>query len=130
VSQTKHVRFGKAEKRQLDNVVRKLAAERKAAVEAELERRLSYRDEGKPQWAAYARFLLSDGHSVYVSLRSMKGSVSKKVDKFAQAKVDKRKKKAAAGAAKNAAPKIPSVKFDKSLPTISGGERQVKKGTR
>jgi hypothetical protein len=96
MAKTKHVRFGKAEQKQLDNVVRKLAAERKAAVEAELERRLSYRDEGKPQWAAYARFLLSDGHSVYVSLHTMKGSVSKTVDKLAKAKVAKREKKAAA----------------------------------
>jgi hypothetical protein len=95
VSQTKHVRFGRAEQKRLDDVVRKLAAERKAAVEAALERRLSYRDEGKIQWLAYARFLLSDGHTVYVNLKTMEGSVSKKPDRFAQAKVAKREQRAA-----------------------------------
>jgi hypothetical protein len=87
--ETKHVQFGDAKKKELDNVARKLAASRNAAVEAELDRRLSYRDEGKVQWGAYARFLLSDGHTVYVNLRTMEGSVSKKPDKFAQAKVEK-----------------------------------------
>jgi hypothetical protein len=100
MSQTKHVRFGKPEQKRLDDVVRKLAAEQNAAVEAQLERRLSYRDEGKVQWLAYARFLLSDGHTVYVNLRTMEGSVSKKPDKFAQAEVEKREKKAAARAAR------------------------------
>ena len=119
MSKTKHVRLNEKE---LDNVVRKLAAGQNAAVEAQLERRLSYRDEGKVQWLAYARFLLSDGHTVYVNLRTMQGSVSKKPDKFAQAKVEKREKRAARKAAK-----LPTVKFDKNLPTINAGERQVRK---
>jgi hypothetical protein len=99
VSETKHVQFGEAKQKELDNVVRKLAQERKAAVEAELDRRLTYRDEGKVQWQAYARFLLSDGHTIYVNLRTMKGKVSKEVDKFAQGKVAKREAKAAKRAA-------------------------------
>ena len=127
MSQTKHVQLGEAKQKELDNVVRKWAAVRKAAVEAALERRLSYRDEGKVQWLAYARFLLSDGHTVYVNLRTMEGTVSKTPDRFAQAKVEKRQKKVAARAAKNAAPKIARVKFDKNLPTISGGGRMVRK---
>jgi hypothetical protein len=127
MSETKHVRFGKAEQKRLDDVVRKLAAEQNAAVEAQLERRLSYRDDGKVQWLAYIRFLLSNGHTIYINLRTMEGSVSKKPDKFAQAKVKKREKKAAARAAKTAAPKLPRVKFDKKLPTLSGGGRMVRK---
>jgi hypothetical protein len=95
MSQTKHVAFGEAKQKELDSVVRKLAQEQKAAVEAELDRRLSYRDEGKVQWGAYARFLLSNGHTVFVNLRTMEGSVSKEVDKYAQAKVEKRAAKAA-----------------------------------
>jgi hypothetical protein len=95
MSETKHVKFGEAQRKELDSVVRKLASGRKAAVEAALERRLSYRDEGKVQWTAYARFLLSDGHTVYVNLRTMEGSVSKEPDKFAQAKVEKREAKKA-----------------------------------
>jgi len=123
MSQTKHVKFGKAEQKRLDDVVRKLAAQQNAAVEAQLERRLSYRDEGKVQWLAYTRFLLSNGHTIYINLKTMEGSVSKKPDKYAQAKVEKREKKAAARTAK-----LPRVKFDKNLPTINGGERQVRKG--
>jgi hypothetical protein len=106
MSETKHVKFGEAQQKELDNVVRKLAASRKVAVEAELDRRLSYRDEGKVQWGAYARFLLADGHTVYVNLRTMEGSVSKKPDKFAQAKVEKaerRKKERAERKAKTEA---------------------------
>jgi hypothetical protein len=100
MSETKKVQFGEAKKKELDNVVRKLAAERKAAVEVELDRRLSCCDEGKVQWSAYARFLLSDGHTVYVNLRTIEGSVSKKPDKYAQAKVEKRAAKAAKRAGK------------------------------
>jgi hypothetical protein len=50
VSETKHVQFGEARRRKRDNVVRKLAAGRKTAVEAPLERRPSYRDERKVHW--------------------------------------------------------------------------------
>jgi hypothetical protein len=102
-------------------------------------------------WSAYSRFLLSDGHTVYVSLRTMEFSVSAKPDKFAQAKVSRRlarQKKAAerkaardAKGAANAEPKsatvkvkattkkiMPVVKFDKDLPTLEGTSmRQVKK---
>lgn len=133
MSETKKVQFGEAKQKELDNVVRKLANERKAAVEAELERRLSYRDEGKVKWQAYARFLLSDGHMVYVNLRTMEGSVSKTPDKFAQAKVAKREvgaKKAADWKAETTAKKeakveakpVKVVPYDPKIPTVPAGK--------
>jgi hypothetical protein len=95
MSETKHVQFGEAKQKELDNVVRKLAQGHKAAVEAELERRLSYRDEGKVRYQAYARFLLSDGHTIYVNLKTMEGSVSKKPNKHEIAHQEKREARAA-----------------------------------
>jgi hypothetical protein len=138
----------------LDKVIRKIAQERKVAVEADLDCRTSYRDKDPKDpkaasWLAYARFLLSDGHTIYVNLRTMAASVSKEVDKFAQGKVEKRlarQKKAAErktarvekAKAKAAGPKaatvrattkkMPVVKFDKDLPTLEAtATRQVKK---
>jgi hypothetical protein len=126
-NETKHVQFGEAKQKQLDDVVRKLAHEQGplVAVEAELDRRLSYREEGKVQWGAYARFLLSNGHTVYVNLRTMEGSVSKTPDKYAQAKVEKRAErkakaeaKAAEAKATKAEPKVEKVKAK----TVKGGK--------
>jgi hypothetical protein len=116
VSETKHVAMNKAQQAQLDSILRGVCKDRKCAVEADLDSRLSYRlkDADKPKqavWEAYSRFLLSDGHTVYVALRTMKASVSSKPDKFAIAKVEKRlarqKKKAAR-----------IVKFDPKLSTL------------
>jgi hypothetical protein len=95
VRETKHVPMGPKQQGELDKVLRGIAKERKVAIEADLDTRLSYRenDPKNPKaasWDAYSRFLLSDGHVVYVSLRTMKASVSAKPDKFAQAKVEKR----------------------------------------
>jgi hypothetical protein len=150
------------QQKELDKVLRGICKERKVAVEADLDSRLSYRekDPKNPKaasWDAYSRFLLSDGHTVYVALRSMKASVSSKPDKFAQAKVEKRlarqKKAADRKAAKEAkaaakapetsvkadkkpaAPKkaakprkVKIVKFDKDIPTLEGTSgSQVKK---
>ncbi len=139
---------------QLDQLLRDICKERKVAVEADLDSRLSYRekDPKNPKaasWESYSRFLLSDGHTVYVALRTMKASVSKDVDKWAQAKVAKRlarqKKAAERKAAKEAkakaaepkaatvkvkatTKKMPVVKFNKDLSTLEGTSmRQVKK---
>jgi hypothetical protein len=92
-SETKHVDMNKQKQEKLDQILRGIAKERKVAVEADLDSRVSYRDaekKGDVSWGAYSRFLLSDGHTVYVNLRTMTASVSKEVDKFAQAKVEKR----------------------------------------
>ena len=158
---TKHVAMNAKQQEELDKVLRGICKERKVAVEADLDTRLSYRerDEKNPKaasWGAYSRFLLSDGHTVYVNLRTMEASVSKEVDKFAQGKVAKRlarqkkvadrkaakEAKAAAKAAeptvkadkpaaepkpkKAAKPKV--VKYDKDIPTLEGtAASQVKK---
>jgi len=132
VSETKHVQFGPAAQKELDNVVRKLAQEQKSAVDAELDRRTSYKDEGKVQWGAYARFLLSNGHTVYVNLRTMEGSVSKEVDKFAQAKVEKRlakqKKRAERLAAKEAKAAAEKAEDKPKPESAKGKAKTVKKG--
>jgi hypothetical protein len=114
-AETKHVAMNAKQQAELDKVIRKIAQERKAAVEADLDCRLSYRDaekKGDVSWQAYARFLLSDGHTIYVNLRTMKASVSSKPDKFAIAKVErrlakqkKRNERKAAKEAKAAEPK-------------------------
>jgi hypothetical protein len=140
---TKHVAMNAKQQEQLDQVLRGICKERKVSVEADLDSRLSYRekDPKNPKaasWDSYSRFLLSDGHTVYVALRTMKASVSAKPDKFAQAKVEKRlarqKKTAERKAAREAkaaeskkpavepkvkkARKVNVIKFDKSLPTL------------
>lgn len=160
VSDTKHVSMNAKQQAELDQILRGICKERKVAVEADLESRLSYRerDPERPKqasWAAYSRFLLSDGHTVYVALRTMKASVSAKPDKWAQSKVAKRlarqKKAADRKAAKEAkalpictgvtntdkpktvkvkatTKKIPVVAFDKNLSTLEGDSmRQVRK---
>jgi hypothetical protein len=130
MSETKRVQFGEARQKELDNVVRKLAAGHKAAVEAALERRLTYRDEGKIRWNAYARFLLSDGHTIYVNLRTMEGSVSAKPDRYAQAKIAKREAKAKKASERKAAKEAKTEKAvkadDPKLPTVPATERQAK----
>ena len=88
-SETKHVAMNKAQQEKLDQILRGIAKERKVAVEADLDSRLSYRDKDPKQpkaasWGAYSRFFLSDGHTVYVNLRTMEASVSKEIDKFAR----------------------------------------------
>lgn len=93
---SKKLPFGPEKQKQLDAVVRKLAQGAKAAVEAELEKRLTYCDEGEVQWHAYARFLLSSGHTIYVNLRTMEGTVSAKPNARAQKQVAKREAKAKA----------------------------------
>jgi hypothetical protein len=133
MSETKRVQFGGARQKELDNVVRKLAQGRKAAVEAALERRLTYRDEGKVRWNAYARYLLSDGFTVYVNLRTMEGSVSDKPDKYAQAKVAKREAKAKKAAERKATKAAKEPKTEQAVTpddpkptTVPTAERQAK----
>lgn len=129
MSKTQHVAMNKKQQAELDKVLRAICKERKCAVEADLECRTSYReaDPKKPKaatWLAYARFLLSDGHTVYVPLRNMAAtSVSAKPDRFAIAKVEKRlarqKKRAAAKAVK-------IVKYDPKLSTLDAAGKTTK----
>jgi hypothetical protein len=105
---TKHVAMSEKQQEQLRKAVHAICKEHNTGVTADLDSRLSYRekDEKNPKaasWDAYSRFLLDDGHTVYVSLRTMKASYSEKVDKFAQAKVEKREAKKAKAAERKAA---------------------------
>lgn len=127
MSESKHVAWSEAKQKQLDNVVRKLAQERKAAVEAELDGRKSYRDEGKVRWQAYQRFLLSDGHTVYVNLQTMEGSVSTKPDKYAQAKVEKREKANAKREARKAELAAKKAEQKQAKPEPKAKQPKVKK---
>lgn len=129
MSDTKHVSMNKKQQAELDKVLRAICKERKCAVEADLECRTSYReaDPKKPKaatWLAYARFLLSDGHTVYIQLRTMAASVSSKPDRFAIAKVEKR----LARQKKRAAKKLPVVKFDAKLSTLDAAGKSTKGG--
>jgi hypothetical protein len=151
VSETKHVQMNEKQQAALRKAVNAICKEHNTGVRADLETRLSYRlrDPENPKatwWAAYSRFLLDDGHTCYVQLRTMEASYSKNVDKFAMGKVEKaiaraekkaakkaaRAAKAQAKAAKKAeavtvktpvvkVPKakgVPRVKFDPSLSTL------------
>ena len=107
-NETKHVAMNKLQQEKLDQILRGIAKERKVAIEADLDSRMSYRekDPKNPKaasWSAYSRFLLSDGHTVYCALRTMKFSVSSKPDKYAQGRAEKRAKKLAAREARKAA---------------------------
>jgi hypothetical protein len=119
---SKQVQFGEAKQKELDGVVRKLAQESKAAVEGCIEQRLSYQDEGKVQWQAYSRFLLSNKHVVFVNLRTMEGSVSEKpltagklakIEAKAKRVADRATRKAAREA-KKLAPKVKIAKASKA----------------
>lgn len=83
-------------RKRIDNLIR-AAIGPKVAVEGALDRRYSNRkgdaEKKIAAWTAYERYLLSSGHTVYVSLANPnepKVTVSEKVDKHAQAKVEKR----------------------------------------
>jgi hypothetical protein len=126
---SKRIQFGEAKQKELDNVVRKLAQGHKAAVEAELERRLSYQDEGKVRYQAYARFLLSDGHVVFVNLRTMEGSVSAKPNMRAKGKVERREKAIAKREEKKAQAeaKAAQVKANKVLAEVQAAGEKAKR---
>src|ERR1700722_18148844 len=85
VSESKKINITKAKREELDDIIRKAA--KPDAVEARLDSRMTYRDEGKVTWQAYERYLLSNGHRLYLNLQTKEASVSNKPDKFAQAKV-------------------------------------------
>jgi hypothetical protein len=106
--ETKHVAMNEKQQAALRKAVTAICKEHNTGVRAHLETRLSYRerDPENPKaawWAAYSRFLLDDGHTVYVQLRTMEASYSKDVDKFAQSKVEKAIARAEKKAAKKAA---------------------------
>ena len=130
MSVTKPVAMNKKQIAELDRVLRSICKKRKCAVEADLEVRTCYRERDpkhpkQASWLAYARFLLSDGHTVYVPLRNMSSAtVSAKVDKFAQGKVEKR----LARQKKRAAKKMPVVKFNSKLSTLDAAGKTTKGG--
>lgn len=68
MSDIKHIKITPKLQEQIDAEVRK--AKGSAAVEAMIEQRLSHRDatENKAGWGAYQRYLLSDGHTIFVNL--------------------------------------------------------------
>ena len=132
-TETKHVPMNKQQQEKLDQILRGIAKERKVAIESDLETRLSYRDRDPKNpkaasWDAYSRFLLSDGHVIYVNLRTMKASVSSKPDKFAIAKVEKRlakqKKRNERKAAKEAKAQK---KFDETVTELKSVVSEAKK---
>jgi hypothetical protein len=131
------VKVGPETRKKIDKLVNEAAGPKRAIVAA-LDRRYT----GKPgSYAPYERFLCSDGFTVFVSLDTFKVSLSSKPDRHAEAKIERRAKKAAARATAKAAEakpaavkvkattkKMPVVKFDKDLPTLEGtANRQVKK---
>jgi hypothetical protein len=103
MSKAKKIEITPALRKQIDQAVREVRGN--AAVEAPLDHRYSSRkgSDGEASWQAYERYLLSDGHTVFVSLDSMKASKSAKPDKHAQAKVAKRRAREAKRAERKAA---------------------------
>lgn len=94
MSETKIYKITPAKREEIDGLIR--AAVKKAAtengwsptpaVEAALDKRYSERiaeKEGDVAWAPYERYLLSNGHTVYVGIKSMSVSVSDKPSKLA-----------------------------------------------
>jgi len=103
MSKTKKIEISPALRKQIDQAIREVRGN--AAVEAPLDHRYSSRKggDGEASWQAYERYLLSDGHTVYVSLNTMKATKSAKPDKHAQAKVEKRRAREAKRAERKAA---------------------------
>jgi hypothetical protein len=133
MSDTKHIAMNAKQHAELESILKGICKERKTSVAADLETRLSYRekDSDKPKhasWDAYSRFLLEDGHTVYVSLRTMKASVSKEVDKFAQGKIEKRQKREAARLLREEtkAAKKETTEFDKAAKRVKAAEAKPK----
>jgi hypothetical protein len=133
------VNITKAKREQIDALVR--AAAKPHAVEAPLDKRHT----NKPgKYTAYERFLLSNGHTVYVNLADPsepKVTVSAKPDKFAQGKVEKAERKKAQRAERKAKREqaakerkeqkakkpVKVVKFDPAIPTVPSGEAKDRK---
>ena len=148
MSDSKKLNIGQARRKELDDIIRKAAQAAGTAVESALDKRHTYKDEGEVRWQAYERYLLSNGHTLFINLVSKAASVSKQPDKFAQAKVEKRAAKLAKRAERKAAreakaaksqpvtvsaakpepkpkattkgkaAKVPVVKFDSTIPTV------------
>jgi hypothetical protein len=99
MSATKTYKINPSKREEIDNLIRaavkKAATERKwdltPAVEAALDRRYTERvpeKKGDVGWIPYERFLLSNGHTVYVNIKGMAVTVSEKPDHRAIQKVD------------------------------------------
>src|SRR3972149_2975049 len=88
--------IGPETRKKIDKLVRE-AAGTKRAVEAALDKRHT----SKPGvYSAYERYLLSDGHTVFVSLETMKATVSDKPNRRAVAKLERQNRRRAARAAR------------------------------
>jgi hypothetical protein len=99
MSKTKTYKIHSAKREEIDSLIRaavkRAATERKweltPAVEAALDRRFTERvpeKKGAVGWIPYERFLLSNGHTVYVNIKSMRVTVSEKPDHRAIKKVE------------------------------------------
>ena len=125
---SKKVQIGEVKREEIDKVVRKLARSQgpEVVVLNKIQSRYTYKDEGKNQYQAYERFVLSNGHTIYVNLRDVeKASVSKEPDKWALgkyekqlAKQEKRSALKAAKEAKAAERKTVKIKATTQLPII------------
>jgi hypothetical protein len=116
------VKVGPETRKKIDKLVNEAAGKR--AIVAALDRRYT----GKTgSFGPYERYLCSDFFTVYVSLDTFKATLSSKPDRHAEAKYDRREKKAEARAARKevtkakAAKAIPVVQYDPSLSTLTGG---------
>src|SRR5271170_6362556 len=98
MSTVKKFNVGPATRERYDKIIREAA--KPNAVEAKLGSRYTSKE---GVYGAYEHYLLSNGHTLFFSLDTENANVSKKPNKFAQAKVEKREKRKADRAAKKAA---------------------------
>ena len=82
MAKTQRIELTPALRKKIDKAVRSVKGQ--AAVDAMIEQRLTYREntDKKVGWDAYQRYILSDEHVVFVSLRTLHASRSEKpIDK-------------------------------------------------
>lgn len=114
MSETKTYKINSAKREEIDSLIRaavkKAATEKKwdltPAVEAALDRRYTERvpeKKGEAAWTPYERFLLSNGHTVYVAIKTMAVSVSDKPDHRAVKKMEALERRKAERAARKKA---------------------------
>lgn len=105
-AEVKTINIGPAKRAEIDDNIRKAVKEKFGkvhAVASHLDRRYTERaSTGKAGWKPYERFLLDNGHTVFVSLSTFNVTVSESVDKKAQAKISARTERLAASAEKKA----------------------------
>jgi hypothetical protein len=105
--ETKHFKVTPSVRERWDAVIRAAVKEANAgAIEAALDKRYTSRPYVKDAkgkivkygWSAYERYLTSSGRTVFFSIPTEHASVSEKIDKFAQGKIERREKRAAKAA--------------------------------